>query len=635
MRVLIAIGCNAYDHQNPLTGAEGDAQRIFDTLTRPELGDYDRARSRLLLSPSSGEVRNALREVLFSNGAVDTFTFFFAGHGGVRGGSFYMLVRDSVSAALSFSALSLSDLFLALNEAAPSQSNIIIDACEAGGLISDLNTLLKSNVLGDADTPGVTLVATAAQDQYSGETAAGGFGTNAILDCIEGRALVQDTTSALDLVEIGRHVSTTLRASTDQTPVVWGLNLYGPPRFCRNPRYGADPSRPLREVLQAWPAASDTTVRANYDALWRVYASTSGVWNAREFATVVKSAIAPLVETPEALAGFVERLGAAVQERAQLSDDVFRPALTGAALAVCLMPYLGHELIRRQVRALQSEIGGTLIAAALHLGDDLEGDRFALLARRGGGLADLFYLPLRIANVLGWTAAARWMFDDDASQRDEAAEAFTRVLRLVLTHNSGSVVAMSDAQAPCWAVALTGARELGLVEEAEALAGLLFGSLTDCGGQIARDDIPADKVLNYLLARRTGAFDRAPDLVERPAETTAVLLRAASLLGLSDIFDESMWELDGHAFTAYLPGDFANFDEERMDGGTNLIWTVGHDVFRVADVVNGWPSSEVQPENPIVAANAILSSLLFLDRTPWFAFGAIRAPEITGAEPAA
>jgi len=88
MRILIAIGCNAYDHQNSLNGAERDAQRVFSVLTRPELGDYHPERSRLLLSPSVIEVREALREVLFSNGPIDTFSFFFAGHGGVRSGSF-------------------------------------------------------------------------------------------------------------------------------------------------------------------------------------------------------------------------------------------------------------------------------------------------------------------------------------------------------------------------------------------------------------------------------------------------------------------------------------------------------------------------------------------------------------------
>jgi uncharacterized caspase-like protein len=114
MRILIAIGCNAYEHQTPLHGAETDAQRMFDALIRPELGDYDAARSKLLLSPTIAKVREGLREVLFSNDQIDTFTYFFAGHGGVRSGSFYMLVRDSASEAYSFSAISLSDLFLAI-----------------------------------------------------------------------------------------------------------------------------------------------------------------------------------------------------------------------------------------------------------------------------------------------------------------------------------------------------------------------------------------------------------------------------------------------------------------------------------------------------------------------------------------
>ena len=324
MRILLAIGCNEYDQADCLSGAELDARRVFDALVRPEVGDYDAIRSKLLLSPTIEVVRQVLTEALFCQGAVDTFSFFFAGHGAVRAGSFYMWVRDTRGEAQSVSALSLSDLFRSLGEAAPSQSNIIIDACESGGLISDLNVLLKAETLGDAGTPGITLVATAAQDKYAGETAAGGYGTNAILDCIEGRDFVQDTSSVLDLVEIGRRVSHQLRA-VDQYPVVWGLNLNGPPRFCRNPHYGKDPAKPLRELIQSWPAVSETWARAHYDDLWRAYASASGEWNPRPFANMLAEAFLPLAATPELLAGFAERFGAAVLERAELSQDPFRP----------------------------------------------------------------------------------------------------------------------------------------------------------------------------------------------------------------------------------------------------------------------------------------------------------------------
>lgn len=617
MRVLIAIGCNAYDQQDTLKGAENDAQRMFEALVRPELGEYEASHSQLLLSPSIAQVLAALRQVLFSNSKIDTFTFFFAGHGCVRSGSFYMLVRDSDSEGLSFSALSLSTVLLAISEAAPSQSNIIIDACESGGLISDLNVLLKSNILGDAHTPGITLVATSAQNQYSGETAGGGFGTNAILDCIEGRDFVQDNSSALDLVEIGRRISLRLRESTEQNPVVWGLNLYGPPRFCRNLRYASDPGRPLRDVIQAWPSASDTSIRTHYEALWQAYASVSGAWNARSFSQVLSTIVEPIADQPAALGAFFERLGTTVLERAQHAEDVFRPAQAGAALVGCLLPYLSAEPLARQARQLEIATGAALILACKQMINDLARDRFALLAARGGGLSDLFYLPIRIANVLGWAGVMPLLFDADDMRRQEADALFTQILRFILEHYAGSITTMSDAQAPGWAMAISRALVLGLTDAAEQLVGLLFNSLLGCKGNVARGDIPSDKVLDYLVARQRKDFSPVFDLLERPDETTAVLLKAASLLKLEDEFDSSLWEFDGHSFLTYLNEDFAQFGTERMGGGRNLEWTIGGGIFRVGDFAANWPTVP-RPRDHVTSAGAILAALLYPDRIPWF-----------------
>jgi hypothetical protein len=60
MRVLFAIGCNLYEHATQLGGAERDAQRIYGALIRPEIGEYDVYRSRILLSPTFDEVRKAI-----------------------------------------------------------------------------------------------------------------------------------------------------------------------------------------------------------------------------------------------------------------------------------------------------------------------------------------------------------------------------------------------------------------------------------------------------------------------------------------------------------------------------------------------------------------------------------------------
>ena len=38
MRILLAIGCNEYEHSTPLESAEDDAIRIFNALVKPEVG---------------------------------------------------------------------------------------------------------------------------------------------------------------------------------------------------------------------------------------------------------------------------------------------------------------------------------------------------------------------------------------------------------------------------------------------------------------------------------------------------------------------------------------------------------------------------------------------------------------------
>lgn len=616
MRALLSIGCNDYDHAQTLTGAETDARRMFETLIRPNVGDYDPNRSKLLLSPTAAEVHQTLRDILFINNAIDTFTFFFAGHGSVRAGSFYMWVRDSNPDAVSLTAIPLSDIFRSLNEAAPAQSNIIIDACESGGLIADLSVLLKSDMLGDAETPGITLVATSAQNQNAAETENGGIGTNAILNCIEGRAFVQDTSSALDLVEIGRSISTRLRSS-DQTPVVWGLNLYGPPRFCRNPHYGEDPTKPLRMIVQEWSSAGDDLLRKHYEQLWRTYTSVSDSFDPRAFADVISSVITPLSSSSPALIGFIERFGAATLERSELSGDAFRRSQVAAALAVSLLPKLDQEEVAHSIQRIVTVTSESLTVAGTKLAEELNGNRYALLAKRGGGLAELFYLPVRVAKILAWTAVIPSLLQES----DECAEAdqlFTNLLRLLLTQYPGSITTISDAQAPYWAITLSRATELGLTEEAEELTGLLFHSFIACKGQLARYDIPPEKTLDYLLARRGSDFTKAADLIARPNETLTVLLMAASQLGIGDIFDESLWEIDGLGFSAYLNPDFSVYGEDMMKGGQNLCWTIGTDVFRVADMVRTWPDPSPIPNSRLEAAIVMLAALLYPDRVPWF-----------------
>lgn len=616
MRVLLAIGCNEYENATTLDGAEVDAKRMFQALAKSEDGWYDGARSRLLLSPTLDQVRLALREILFSGAALDTFTFFFAGHGGVHKGSFYLWVRDTNATGQSASALALGDLFRYINEAAPRQTNIIIDACEAGGLIEDLGVLLKPELLGDVDTPALTLLATSARNQAAGETPVGGDGTNAILDCIEGRQFVNDAHSALDLVEIGRQVSVRLQ-SQDQNPVVWGLNLYGPPSFCRNPRHDRDGKGALRDLVKEWPAEADAVIQKNHEHLWTVYTSMAGEWDEENFQQVIRSVVQSSGLLAEQAAGVTERLATTLLQRCAQADDPFRGPLVVATIAASLLPFVASPAVEASAKRLLSVASIELNKAVSGLISDLTTERFALLSATGGGLPDLYYLPLRVSKALGWAAAAPLLCQSDADKL-QAESQFAAILELLLEHYPSAVVALNDAQAPFWCVALARAAAAGLMDEGEQLAGLVFHSLTQCEGRLARWDLAPENAFEYTLARAHNDFSEAQDFIERPIETLTVLLRASRLYGLGHVFDEALWRLDGVSFSAFIPPDFSQYNAPMMTTGESLVWSVGHEVCRVEEFAATWPSSVPLPLSPVVAALAVISSLLLPDRQPWF-----------------
>jgi hypothetical protein len=618
MRALLAIGCNSYEYADQLGGAEKDAKCLFNALIRPEIGEYDLGRSRLLLSPTYDVVRQAMKDILFMDPQPETFTFFFAGHGCVSAGAFYMWLKDSNPKGLSVSALSLADVFRSLNEAGPLQSNILIDACESGGLIEDLGVLLKPGLLGNAGTPGLTLVATAAQDQEAGETSEGGKGTLAILDCIEGRDFVQDHKSTLDLVEIGMKVSQRLRCS-GQNPVVWGLNLYEASGFCKNPRFGSDPASPLRQALHTWPTDSNEIIRQNYDALWATYSAVGGIWDQKKFSAVVRAVLEPSSKDPHVLANLADRLTITFLQSALQARDPFRSVEVTATIAVALLSSVEQPAIADMAQRLLDHTCVSLMEASASLADDLDSNKYALLSDRSSILSELHELPIRLTKVLGWISASTSMCRE-GTQRREAEALFARIVRLILEHYSGSVVSFSDAQASGWCVALSTCARLGLREEGEQFAGMLFNTLIQCEAKIARIDMPHDRALDYLLARHLRDYSGSLELVARPIELLTVLLKSSKLFELEAIFDENLWEIDGLAFSAYLPASYMNYGDSRMVGGENLVWTIGHDVFRTQDFSDSWPVAKVAPETPLVASLALAASLLYPDRQAWFLF---------------
>nr|WP_305096730.1 caspase family protein [Croceibacterium sp. D39] len=597
-----------------LTGAETDAKVIFETLMEPQIGDYDQARSGLLLSPTLLEVRDALTTVLFSEEPLDTLTIAFAGHGAVSAGSFYMATRDSRLEALSATALPLADLFRMIAEAAPKQTYLFIDACQSGALISDLNVILKSEVMGEFGSPGLTLLATAASNEVATEVGGHGIGTTALLDCIRGDTFIQDSNPALDLVEIGRAVSERVSAVEQQTPVVWGLNLYGPSSFCRNP-HAQNGNAPLRSVLAGWPdVGTAPAIRASLRQLWEPYITIPNRWNARVFVDRVASLLGEVRTDPAALINMAHRISEACSAQADDSRDRFRRVEVKAACSVAMLPFAADARIAAHLESECTEISVLVEDAIDHVVEAIKKYEYALVT---GGMGDLYYLPIRLTKLLGWagfTVHSRLALERDSGiAATKLAELFARISKTY----SLSLVAMSDSQSPYVISALTALARVGLNEEGEQLLGHMFSSSVNCGGRVARGDIDPSKVLGYLVARYNGQLKPSTEMVAQPTELVLALLRASRLFDLTDEFDAALDQLDHLALNAYLPEDYTEFGAEQIPGGRNAVFQVGHDVWSVSDLESVWPNFP-SPEDGGPRLAALLASLLFPDRSPWF-----------------
>ena len=619
-RCLISIGCNQYAVEHNLCGAEADARNVFEALIDPAVGEYGPEESHLLLSPSLAEIRAVIRSVLIKPDPIETLTVFFAGHGVVKAGTFYLLPSDASPALLSASALSASELLSMIAEAAPLQTNLIVDACQAGGVSGDVRALLRPEELGATNTPGVTVLAMAARDQPAIEIDNAGVGTTALLDCVLGKTFVSDSRPTLDLLEIGTRVSEALAAAGEQAPVLWGLNLFGPRKFCRNLNFGGG-GGPLRATMGDWedPIAR-SAIEAAMPGLWRMWDRLDTLaWSPREVIQEL-AAVFRSLSSDVSRAQLMERLSAATGPKTAAAIDRLRAVEVRAAIIVAAQQYANDTAVAKSIRNLAAEIAYEADTVVSEATAALEADRFALLST-AGGISDFFVLPLRLTRLAGWCAAAyhiRATYDADVK-----TDVLQSYLATVLRQLTASVVAISDAQAAPLACALTAAFSGGARAEGEVLLGTMFTSAVSVGGNFASAHIEGSQILEFLMARQTGEMDDIQSSLARPTELLTVLIRAASVFSLDDEFDPWLIRFDGVDLNAFLPEDYENYADDTIRNGVNAGYRIGQDIFTVAELESAWQEAP----NPIGEERtvAILAALLMPDRTPWFLLPKVHA----------
>jgi Caspase domain len=612
MRLLLAIGCDVYDHITSLAGAELDAKRIYERLTSPLIGAYNLEHSRLVLSPTSDDIRSALRDLLLVGEPIDELTIYFAGHGCVSTASFYMITRDTRRDALSMTAFSLSDILRAVAESKANHTNIIIDACESGGLIEDLNVILKGSLIGGAGSPGITLFAASASNEYAAETSNGGLATNTLIDCIEGKVSIRDDIPTLELVEIGKIVGSML-SGTQQTPIVWGLNLHGLSRFCANPHYSKQDTD-LRLALTSSRPGFLSLSREASASLWRLYYSSPDKWDSINYVATLRSALESLDSDHRGIGELAYRFCISTQARSASPQEALLPAKIYASTLCALLKWIDKNEIKEIVSNIVELLIESCADVCKELLLDLDSDEYIVL-RGSGGLPDLFYLPIRVLETLGWLSLSLY---GNTSQEpvNSASINYSLLCRRFLDVYPGGFTAMSEAQAASATATILATEIIGERDISEEILGYLISSSIDCGAMFAHSDISGKDAFAYTYARASEKLAQNSDLSSNPSELLTVILRLGQILGLDDIFDKELWHFDDRSCLAFLSDSLVEFGDQRITTGSNRIWTIGRNVFRLSDFGDIW-THESEPQSRIERICMLCACFIYQDRVPW------------------
>lgn len=628
--LLLSVGCNHYDHAPRLDAAVSDAESVFTALVSGPSAFYDPEESRLLSSPTRLEFDECLRFVLQNHKGLDAFALYFAGHGQMQDGSFYLCPSDASMAALSVTAINVSQVLRAICELRPRHGYLILDACFSGGAALDLPAVLRSDILDRSPTFGISVLASAHSSKGALETAAGGVFTSELLRALRGELEINDTTQFLGLGEIVRK----LRFEDDpdlqdQAPNFWDLNLTGPDVFCINP---------LFKPLLVSQSTGIGTIK-----LSRNHATLSGplareVWQA--FLNLQNVQYEPLFElfgrvvaeqllTPGTVGPGSAAMAQSFVTGLQSHEDSFAPLLIRAAMVRALMSHIGEGGDVRNAIAAQLDLIVREAGACL---DDLECEidekKYRLLSARGG-LSDLYYFPLRVSQILGWVGFLLMAYDSGIGEEAQTAE-LKDLVRKILSGYGNSIVAIGDDQSPYFLSFLAASKLHGLMEEAQEVIGRLYLDFNENFGRVLVNEPTATEIIDCLLSRDDKPWELDASFIQNPCELFSVIMLGAALFELDDVIDDSLIQLDRTHFAFYVPQSFGEFWQKRMETGRTVVFQLGHGlqpgngIWTVNDMRRAWRNELVPLVDqasidacPITLLSAHLLSLIMPDRLAW------------------
>ena len=546
-----------------------------------------------------------------------SLTIFFAGHGVETNSGYFLTCSDSIKRQLALTGLSLTDVFQLLNEGGGLHTNIVLDACEAGGVAVDVSAITKSFEVGVAGGSSVSILAMSSRNEAVDEASdgSGGYGTKALLNVMRGDVDTGKNAGELSLADIAQIIDI---SEGPQTSSFWSFNLQGTSVFCKNAF-----ALKFRATEVYEPPAIFSTVRieltqVHRDRLWQCFLDYKDTPDPREIYEAITATISDKLYLEAAPAIFLGLFDSFLHQ-SRKSKDAFAPVVLSSVFLMLASEKLqNRQLTNYFVKALSEELDRVL----KELADDLEVDQL-FLVRGAGGYSEFITLPQRITSLAAWALLATRLPVFAGTDPSGVSGTTARILASLSNDYMGSFDLVSEKQAS--AIAVISALGRGFDKNwSEQLIGCLYHSFFSHHGKVARVDLPADKMLPFLKHRLSSDKANFQEFCDRPSEALFVLFASFWSSSLLDTVRHDFAELDGTVLGTFIPQNYSSFSEEIIRDGTNIYFKIGFEVFTIVELL-AFFENELKPR--VAAASrdvtnvecviAACAALVFQDRVPW------------------
>lgn len=578
--VVLAVGCNQYSGGIPnLSAAENDAEKIFDLLVKSEYSSCLSEKSFLLKSPSSTDFIESLKSISFDSGDIDVLNIFFAGHGDISHGSYYLITSDADVNKLAVTSVSLSEIFRIVSSANVKHLNLILDACHTGGLVNDLSTLIKPDLIGDKGSFGISILAAAAKDQYAYEIGDGGLLTSEIINYCTGKRKITSDGKWLDLISIGKVISTDfINSEQSQTPSSWGVNLYGPAIFTKNPFFNPEQTVATNYFSYIPPASAQGKLLFKYkEQLWKLFDELDDDDSSIRFIEIMNSVLSE-TKNPQEKVDLVKGVGFRFLEKYKATNSFRQLEIicSMVSLLQCVNNFSEVLDAVEELKLLYIAKGNEILKNTL---TSFHSDKFLFINKNDVGLGlfgDFFYLPISISKVLGYLSLLLFL---DKNSKNE----FFELYEIILEHYGMHIRSISDAQAPYLYVAFNVLNEMGEEQKVKQLCFNYTLEYLRTFGRVARVDLPPESCLGFLFDK----FHHEKVICKgqaNPSSLGFVLLHISSLVGIEEVIDIELHLLDHKNIYAFMTNEIGDFGFDRMAIGQNFVCKCGLDFFTVNEL---------------------------------------------------